>query len=158
MLFSISYKQWLHVCEMINDGHQCVLTLHHRAMSMNAVISTGHNRGTEPSNAGGHGLGEDKVAIKTDWGAVQPRKIERKKDRKKKKNRKWERHESEASFKLNVLTLSENCVIHPFPSVSHTLNHPDTHYIHFIRQNVRSVLIWMSSSCSGTRQRDSWIY
>lgn len=85
LLFSISYKQRLHVCEMINDGHQCVLTLHHRAMSMNTVISTGHNRGTEPSNAGGHGLGEDKVAIKTDWGAVQPRKIERKKDKKKKK-------------------------------------------------------------------------
>jgi len=51
----------------------------------NTVISPGHNRGTEPSNAGGHGLGEDKVAIKTDWGAVQPRKIERKKDRGKKK-------------------------------------------------------------------------
>ncbi len=47
-------------------------------MSMDTVINTGHNRGTEPSNAGGHGLGEDKVAIKTDWGTVQPRKTEKK--------------------------------------------------------------------------------
>ncbi len=102
-------------------------------MSMDTVINTGHNRRTEPSNAGGHGLGEDKVAIKTDWGTVQPRKTE------KKPHRKWERHESDASFKLNVLTLSENCVIHPhpFPSVSHTLNQPDNRYIHFIRQNAR---------------------
>lgn len=66
----------------VNDqcGHQCVLNLEHRVMSMATVINTGYNRGTEPSNAGGHGLGEDKVAIKTVWGTVHPRKKVKKKN------------------------------------------------------------------------------
>lgn len=106
---------------MINDGHQCVLTLHHRAMSMNTVISTGHNRGTEPSNAGGHGLGEDKVAIKTDCGAVQPRKIERKKDRKKIKNKTGnERDMSQRPLSNSMFSLYQKTVSFTHFLLSHT--------------------------------------